>query len=284
MSVRSDDEDILADQIVQEGTHSPADVIFTENSPALEYLQGQHLLAPVDRATLSAVNRGYNSPSGDWVGVSARVSVLVYNTRLLRPSELPKSVLDLGAPKWSGKLAIAPEETDFEPIVTAVAHAYGVDAALKWLEGIRSNGAAHEYADNETITSSVNSGQAEIGIINQYYWYRLRAEIGARAMHSAIAHFAARDRATSLTYPGAAILKSTRHLQAAEDFLAFLVSKKGQEIIAHSDSFEYPLFPGVAPADGQPPLTSLKPYPITIAELGDGSLAVSLMRQASLIP
>ena len=135
MSVRSDDEDILADQIVQEGTHSPADVIFTENSPALEYLQGQHLLAPVDRATLSAVNRGYNSPSGDWVGVSARVSVLVYNTRLLRPSELPKSVLDLGAPKWSGKLAIAPEETDFEPIVTAVAHAYGVDAARQVARG-----------------------------------------------------------------------------------------------------------------------------------------------------
>ena len=48
VNVRSDDEDTLADQIVTEGSNSPADVIYTENSPALEYLQSKGLLAPVD--------------------------------------------------------------------------------------------------------------------------------------------------------------------------------------------------------------------------------------------
>ena len=48
VNVRSDDEDTLADEIVTEGSSSPADVIYTENSPALEYLQGKGLLAPVD--------------------------------------------------------------------------------------------------------------------------------------------------------------------------------------------------------------------------------------------
>ncbi len=43
--VRSDDEDVLADQIATEGTHSPADVFFTENSPPLESLQAKGLLA-----------------------------------------------------------------------------------------------------------------------------------------------------------------------------------------------------------------------------------------------
>ena len=42
VNVRFDDEDVLADQIVTEGSHSPADVFFTENSPPLRVpgLQG----------------------------------------------------------------------------------------------------------------------------------------------------------------------------------------------------------------------------------------------------
>ena len=48
VNVRSNDEDTLADEIVTEGSNSPADVIYTENSPALAYLQDKGLLAPVD--------------------------------------------------------------------------------------------------------------------------------------------------------------------------------------------------------------------------------------------
>ena len=53
VNIRSDDEDTLADQIVTEGSHSPADVFYTENSPPLESLQAKGLLAKVDSSTLS---------------------------------------------------------------------------------------------------------------------------------------------------------------------------------------------------------------------------------------
>ena len=36
VNLRSDDEDVLADQIVTEGSRSPADVFFTENTPPLQ--------------------------------------------------------------------------------------------------------------------------------------------------------------------------------------------------------------------------------------------------------
>lgn len=48
VAVRNGDEDTLAEQIMQEGPRSPADVFYTGNSPALMKLAGQHLLAPVD--------------------------------------------------------------------------------------------------------------------------------------------------------------------------------------------------------------------------------------------
>jgi iron(III) transport system substrate-binding protein len=39
VKVRSDDESVLVNQIETEGSHSPADVLFTENTPALVDLQ-----------------------------------------------------------------------------------------------------------------------------------------------------------------------------------------------------------------------------------------------------
>lgn len=281
--VRNGDEDQLAEQIMQEGSRSPGDVFYTENSPALMKLAGQHLLAPVDKATLAAVPSADSSPAGNWVGVTARISALVYNTNALKPSQLPTSVMDLANPKWAGKLGIAPGETDFQPIITSIADTHGSAAALAWLKGVKANAGSHIYPDNETLTSEVNSGQVEIGLINHYYWYRLRAGLGAGAMHSALHYFAPGDPGYVLNVSGAGILASSTHQAAAQKFLAFLISAAGQRIIAQSDSFEYPLRPGVAANSQLPPLSSLHPDPAdTIAKLGDGSTALQLLQQAQL--
>ena len=130
VAVRNDDEDIFDAEIVAEGPRSPADVIYTENSPALEYLQQKRLLAPVDRSTLARTPSEYNSPQGDWVGISARVSVIIYNPGLIARSALPDHVLQLADPRYRGELALAAGETDFQPIVTSVLRAYGKARAL----------------------------------------------------------------------------------------------------------------------------------------------------------
>jgi len=281
--VRSDDEDVLASQIKAEGPNSPADVVYTENSPALEYLQQNDLLAPVAPSTLAHTPSRYNSPQGDWVGVSARVSVLIYNTRLLTPSRLPTSVMQLADPKWKGKLAFAAGETDFQPIVTSVARTYGDAATLRWLDALKANAGGHIYPDNETITNEVNLGQAAIGVINQYYWYRQRAQVGASGMHSAIAYFAPRDPGYVIDVSGAAVLKSSKHKADAQKLLAFIVSAEGQQIIAHSDSFEYPIASGVKTAQPETPFDKLRPNSIGIAALGDGATAISLLQKAQLL-
>jgi iron(III) transport system substrate-binding protein len=288
--VRSDDEDVLADQIASEGKNSPADVFFTENSPPLESLQAKGLLAAVDPSTLAHTPAKYDSPQGDWVGVSARVSVIIYNPSLISASQLPTHVSQLADPQYKGKLALAPGETDFQPIVTDYQRSYGTTATLTWLKAIDANASGHIYPDNETIADEVNRGAAAFGVVNQYYWYRMRAEIGAGNMHSKITYFAAGDPGYVLDVSGAAVLKSSKHQADAQKFLAFLVSRQGQEIIAdpgtgtgESLSFEYPIASGVTSHAGETPFGDLHPYPITIAELGDGQTAISLMTQAGLL-
>ncbi len=282
--MRSDDEAVLANQIVTEGSRSPADVFYTENSPPLEFLQGKGLLSALRSSTLAATPSRYNSTQGDWVGVSARVSVLIYNPRLISKSQLPTSVVQFADPKYKGKLALAAGETDFQPIVTSVLHAHGAAATEKWLKTVKANAAGHLYPDNETVTSDINRGTAALGIINQYYWYRLQAEIGAGAMHSKIAFFAPHDPGYVLNVSGAGVVKSSKNQAAAQRFVAFLVSKQAQEIIGgHSLSYEYPIASGVTTAAPETPFSELQPNSITLGELGTGSAAVALLRQAGLL-
>src|SRR6202021_3577185 len=62
VNVRNDDEDTLANLIAVQGSHSPADVFYTENHPPLEFLQEKGLLSPVAPATLAETTAKYNSP------------------------------------------------------------------------------------------------------------------------------------------------------------------------------------------------------------------------------
>jgi iron(III) transport system substrate-binding protein len=281
VSVRFADEATLGNQIAAEGSHSPADVFFTENTPVLEALHEKGLLAPVEASTLAAVPHQYSSAAGDWVGVSARQSVLVYNTSKLKASEVPNSIMELAEPKWKGKVGFAPSETDFQPLVTSIVKFKGKAAAEKWLQGVAAN--SRTYPDNETVVAQVNNGESELGPINHYYWFRLRAELGNGGIHSALHYYAAGDPGDLMNISGAAVVKSTKHQKQAQEFLAFLVSQAGQEAIAHSDSFEYPLRPGVAPAPGLRPFADLHPVSLTPAELGDGSEALEMEQRLGLL-
>jgi iron(III) transport system substrate-binding protein len=283
VNVRSDDEDVLANQIALQGQNSPADVFFTENSPPLEFLAEKHLLSTVPSSTFGSIPSRYSSSRRDWIAVSGRVSVLVYNPSLIPASQLPRSVLQLADPKYKGKLALAPGETDFQPIVTSVLHAYGEARTLAWLTAIKANAAGHLLPDNETLVSDVNRGLVGFGLINQYYWYRLHSEVGAGADHSQIAYFAPHDPGYVIDVSGAAVLKSSKHQADAQRFLAFLVSRKGQEIIAHSSSYEYPLLAGVKAYSAETPFSRLEPNAISIDELGDGATAIKLLQRVGLL-
>ncbi len=287
VSVRSDDEDALANQMVTEGSRSPADVFFTENTPPLEELHDHGLLSKINASTLALEPAKYSSPTGDWAGVSARVSVIVYNPKLISANQLPTSLRQFGDPKYQGKLAIAPQETDFQPIVTSALKYYGQSGAMSWLEAIKANAAGgHIYPNNETVVDKVNQGQVAFGVINQYYYYRLKAEIGASKVHAQIQHFAPGDAGYVIDVAGVGILRSSKEQTADQKFVAFLLSKQGQEIIgnpAESISYEYPIASGVVTQAAETPLADLSPNKMTLGDLGNGSVAIDLMRQAGLL-
>lgn len=280
VNVRTDDGIVLADQILQEGPNSPADVYLTENSPELTLLTEHHLLAKLPAPVTSQIPAKYDSPTGNWAGISVRVSALAYNPSLVPAGQLPASILDLAKPRWKGKVAIAPTDSDFVPLVGAVIAAYGKPAALNWLRGLKAN--ATQYADIESAAAAVNKGQQAVGIINQYYWYRLRSELGTGNTHSKVYYFPNHDVGGIENISGAAVLASSAHKSAAEKFMAFLVSAQAERILAAGDTYEYPVRPGVAPNPALTPLSQIDPAVLSVVGLGNDLPAASLLQQAGL--
>jgi iron(III) transport system substrate-binding protein len=282
VKIRSGEGPALAAQLVAEGNKTPADVYFTENSPELMLLEEKGLLAPVQGATLAVIPARFSSPGGQWVGVTARENVLAYNTTKVQASQLPQSLFELAKPQWKGKVGIAPSDADFLPLVDAVLAMKGEAATLEWLKGLKTN--AQIFDDDEGVVAAVNRGAVATGIINNYYWDRLHAEIGDAKTRSAVAHFADGDVGALVNVSGAAAMKSAHNPDGAQKFLAYLVSERAQKLMAQDHiSFEYPLHPGIASDPINKPFDQLKPPALTIQQLGDDSQAGKLLRAAGLL-
>jgi iron(III) transport system substrate-binding protein len=278
--VRTNDGIILADQLLQEGSASPADVYLSENSPEMVNLDQHHLLAKLSRSILAQVPPQRDGPSGDWAGIALRVGALAYDPALVPAARLPRSVLDLAQPAWKGKIAIAPTDSDFPPLVGAVIAQYGKQAAVRWLAGLQRN--ARIFQTDESVVAAINSGEVATGLINHYYWYRLQVQIGAGAMHSALYWFPGHDAGSVVNISGAAVLASSSHRSQAMAFVRFLVSPVAQRIIASGYDFEYPALPGIQANPQLPAPSLISSAAFSPLALGNDQEAAQLIQQSGL--
>ncbi len=270
----------LANQIVQEGKRSPADVFLTENSPAMALVDSKGLFAPAGADALAHIPAQYVPSDKNWVGFIARATVVIYNTDALKESDLPKSIMDFADPKWKGKISFSPTGADFQAIVSAVLALRGKQATAAWLKGLKANGTV--YDGNNIVLKSVNDGDTEAGIAYHYYWYRDQRESGENSNHSKQYFFGNQDPGAFVSVSGAGVLKSSQHSADAQKFVDFLTSEKGQQAIADSYALEYPLNPAVTLAPPVRPFSELQPPKVDISTLNSPEV-ITLMQDAGLL-
>lgn len=266
IDVRYGDSTDLALLIAEEGDQSPADVFLSQSPGAVGFLDQQELLAELDPATLDRVAEENRASDGNWVGISGRVRVLVYNTDDVDPASLPDSVLDLTDSEYEGDVALAPENASFQDFVTAMRSELGDDVAQEWLEGMADNDAP-TYANNTAIVEAVGRGEVPMGLVNHYYNVRAQAE--DPGVPSENYTFPDGDIGSLLIVTAASALASSDRQEDANALIDFLLSQDAQEFYSE-ETFEYPLAAGVEPAEGLPPLDSLAVDTIDFDELGGG--------------
>jgi len=270
----------LANQLVQEGSASPADVFLTENSPAMSLVESKGLFSTLDPTTLAQVPAEFQPKSGAWMGFAGRSTVLVYNKKMLPESELPTSLMDLAEPQWKGRISFSPTGADFQAIVSAVLELKGEAATKAWLEGLKANGTV--YQGNNIVMNSVNGGEIEAGVIYHYYWYRDQKEAGENSSDSALHFFGNQDPGAFLSISGAGVLKSSDKQANAEKFVAYLTSTAGQQELAKSYALEYPLNPEASLGDDVKPLSELDPPVVDVSSL-NGPKVISMMQDIGFL-
>lgn len=279
VEIRKGSSSQLANQLIEEGVHTPADAFYSEESPPLVQLDEKGLLSPLNPRTLKQVRPGYSGKDGHWLGVSARCRVIVYNKGMVKDSELPTSILDIATKKWDGKVAFVPTSGSFQEQIVAIKLTKGRKAALDWLKGLKKYGRI--YNGNTAAMKAVEHGDIATGLVNNYYWFAVAEEIGAANMHSAVHYMEHQDPGALVTVSAAGVLKASKKQALAQKLLAFMVSEAGQKAIAASVA-EYPLRPGVVSPFHVKPFDTLEPPHVTPADLGDVADALALRREAGL--
>ena len=143
--------------------------------PPLEYLQQKGLLAPVDPSTLAQTPSKYNSPEGDWVGrlgPGQRAHLQPAPDRR-EPAADPRPAARRPAVQGQARLRPRRDRLPADRHLGAAHLRQGQRRSPGW-RASRPTPAATSIPDNETIADEVNRGHVAFGVVNQYYWYRMR--------------------------------------------------------------------------------------------------------------
>lgn len=270
----------MGNQLIAEGDASPADVFLTENSPAMAAVEQAGLFADVDPATVEQVPAQYRPSTNKWTGVAARTTVFVYNTTKLTEAQLPQSIMDLQQPEWKGRWGAPPAKADFQAIVSAMLQLTGEPATAAWLAAMKSN--ATLLQDNIATLRSANDGEIDGGIIYHYYWFRDQAKTKEISANTALHYFRNEDPGAFISISGGGVLESSKKKDQAQQFLKFITSKAGQEVLEKGTSFEYPVASGVPANPALPALDTLQAPAVDPSTL-DAAKVTDLMTKAGLL-
>jgi len=253
VEVRYADSAELAATIAEEGGNSPADVFFAQDPGSLGAVEEQLAKLPDD--VLNRVDERFRDSDGRWVGTSGRARVLVYNTDELSDADVPDSVFDLTDPKWKGKVGLAPTNASFQAFVTAMRLDVGEERTRQWLEDLKANDPKF-YEKNTPTVEAVASGEIQIGLVNHYYLYLVKAEQSDAPI--ANKYLPGDDPGALVSVAGAGILDGAEHADAAERFVEFLLADEQQRFYTdEAEEAEIPLVEGIAPKAGVPTLAEL---------------------------
>ncbi|MBW8247240.1 iron ABC transporter substrate-binding protein [Enterobacter mori] len=280
VTLRNGGDSELGNQLVQEGSASPADVFLTENSPSMVLVDNAKLFAPLDADTLKQVPAEFRPAHGRWIGIAARSTVFVYNPQKLNETQLPASLMDLAKPEWKGRWAASPSGADFQAIVSAMLALKGEQATLDWLKAMKTNFVA--YKGNSTVMKAVNAGQIDGGVIYHYYRFVDQSKTGENSKNTQLYYFKHQDPGAFVSLSGGGVLASSKHKAQAQAFIKYITGKEGQESLRTNNAFEYAVGVNAASNPKLVPLKDLDAPKVEPSTLNSRKV-IELMTQAGLL-
>lgn len=187
-------------------------------------------------------------PDSAYAGWRYSLSVMGYNTKLVKPDEAPKSLKDLLDPKWSGKMVKA--HPSYSGTILTATFQIARDLGWPYLEQLAKQKVMQVQSATEP-PKKLSLGERAIMVDgNDYVLMQMKSQ------GNPVEIIYATDGSPLVISPSA-IMKGAPNPNAAKLFQNYLYTAEGQQYLVDV-GFMRSFHPQVKPRDGVPPLSQIK--------------------------
>ena len=238
--------------------HSDVDLFWVSAPDAFEVLKKKGMLQQY-RPRAKGIPRyisGYpvNDPDGFYSGFSAAGYGIMWNNEYLKTHNLtaPKEWIDLTKPEYRGHIGLsAPSRSGTTHLtVETILQLKGWKPGWSLVKSIAANAKVITIKSNH-VPRGVLTGEFGIGIVIDFYGLAAKAQ-GAPVDFTY-------PTATVLVPASIAILKKSQHKETAKQFIEFLLSSQGQQLLLTPKISRLPLRPETYASIDIPPFFP-RPY------------------------
>ncbi len=245
----------LVQRLINEKETPQADVFFSSEAMGMIRLARAGVLDPY---TSQPAERAFAQAGGwpsmlrasdrTWYGFARRMRVLVYNTRQIKPEDLPRRLADLSDPRFKGRIGIArPEFGTTRGHLGALRMSAGEVAFKAWCQGLKVN-EIREFDGNMSVVRAVGRAEIHIGFTDTDDVYAGLANewpiAAVMVSEQLLALTHDRTSASLLAYPEhpmqsphtIAIVKGAKNRANAERFVDFLLSEQADLLLSKGDA------------------------------------------------
>jgi iron(III) transport system substrate-binding protein len=255
----------LANKLLAEKSHPQADVFWSNEPVRTLVLKSRGVLAPYKSPNSEGISAVFKDPEGYWTGFSARMRVIIYNTRMVKPEEAPKSIFDLTDPKWKGQVAIADPRfgsTSFH--VAALYAELGDEKVDGFFRELKAN-EVKIVPGNSVVRDLVARGEVKMGLTDTD-----DVNVAIEDKQPVAMVLPDRDGLGVPIMPNmVSLIAGAPRAEAGKRLIDYLLSADVERLLAQSEAVQIPLRAGVEPPKNLPPLNSFNPMTLDYGKAAD---------------
>jgi iron(III) transport system substrate-binding protein len=244
----------MVNRLIAEKSNPQADVFWNSEVGRTIILKNKGVLAPYKSPSAADIPAEFKDAEGYWAGFAARARILIYNTDLVSPDDVPGSIFELTEPKWRGQVALAnPLFGTTATHTAALFLALGDEGAREYFEALKQNDVVI-VPGNATSRDRVRDGEILIGFTDTD-----DANIAIRDGKPVGIVFPDTDGIGTLLIPNTiAMIKNGPNPENAKKLIDYLLSEEVESKLAFARSAQIPLRAGVERPEGVPDFESVK--------------------------
>lgn len=252
----------LANRLIAERNRPHADVFWSNEPVRTLVLKSRHVLAPYRAPHAAGIPSALVDPEGYWTGFSARIRVIAYNTKMVKPEEAPRSVLELADPKWKGEVAIADPRfgsTSFH--VAALYAVLGDDKVDAFFRALKDN-QVKVVDGNSVVRDLVVRGDVKVGLTDTD-----DVNVAIERGQPIAMVLPDKDGLGVPVMPNmVSLIANAPHPDEGRKLIDYLLSPEVERMLAQSEAVQIPLHAGVPGPKNIPAIDSFKPMTLDYAK------------------